>query len=112
MPSASFVSCKGLGIPLIEKGLCHSRMRTFAFFGLTRDVPRSFVPHFPFASARQHSGNVPRCQNSQGPEKADTDSPKQAAVLHHSDSYCLLGSDGVVLLDDWAIGRPRTRRPP
>jgi hypothetical protein len=33
-------------------------------------------------SARQHNGNVSRCQNSQGTEKTDGNSQEQAAVLH------------------------------
>jgi hypothetical protein len=34
-------------------------------------------------SARQHNGNVQRCQNSLGTEKTDADTQKQAAVSHH-----------------------------
>jgi hypothetical protein len=36
----------------------------------------------PSPSARHHHGNIPRCENSQGPEKTDGNSQEQAAVWH------------------------------
>jgi hypothetical protein len=34
-------------------------------------------------SAREHNGNIPCCENSQSPEKTDSDTQKQAAIPHH-----------------------------
>jgi hypothetical protein len=38
----------------------------------------------PSPSARHHHGNIPRCENSDGPEKTDGNSQEQAAVWHTS----------------------------
>jgi hypothetical protein len=38
---------------------------------------------FPSPSARQHSKNITRCQNSQDNEKTDANSQEQGAILHH-----------------------------
>ena len=35
-------------------------------------------------SARQHSSNIPRCQNRQGCNKTDANSQEQGAVLHRA----------------------------
>jgi hypothetical protein len=36
---------------------------------------------FPSPSAREHNDSIPRCENSQGREKTDVDTQKQAAVF-------------------------------
>jgi hypothetical protein len=68
----------------------------------------------PSPLARQHHGNIPRCENSQSPEKTDGNTQKQAAVLHHLTSKedfpnpqtqaiaDWAPAGGVVLSDDWA----------
>src|ERR1700676_2477470 len=49
-----------------------------------------FIDHRPILrplisspSAREHSSNIPRCQNHQDTEKTHADPQEQAAILHH-----------------------------
>lgn len=91
-PSASFVFVNALASCSFENvsvARACARFPTRSFDSQdTYQVPAVFLGarvslHFASLSAHQDNDNIPRCENSQGPEKTDTDTQKQAAGSHY-----------------------------